>query len=100
MGGDQVEVLDDGLVRELVVAIGDLNDDECAAAAAELGDRAIGLALDVRDAGSFEAFLCEAEERLGPLDVLVNNAGVAPIGMFADEDPRDTQRVLDINIVD
>jgi NAD(P)-dependent dehydrogenase (short-subunit alcohol dehydrogenase family) len=82
----------------MTVAIGDLNGDECAAVAAELGDRAIGLALDVRNADSFEAFLSEAEERLGPLDVLVNNAGIAPIGMFADEDPRDTQRVLDINI--
>jgi NADP-dependent 3-hydroxy acid dehydrogenase YdfG len=80
------------------VAIGDIDGTHCAAVAAELGPRAIGLALDVRDADGFETFLATVEDRLGPLDALVNNAGVAPIGLFAAEDPRDTQRLLDINI--
>ncbi len=80
------------------VVIGDVDGAACAAAAAELGDRAIGLPLDVRDPDRFEAFLAEAEERLGPLDALVNNAGIAPIGLYVDEDPRNTQRTLDINI--
>jgi NADP-dependent 3-hydroxy acid dehydrogenase YdfG len=80
------------------VVIGDINGAAVAAVAAELGDRAVALPLDVRDPHSFEAFLVEAEARIGPLDVLVNNAGVAPIGRFADEDPRDTQRMVDINI--
>jgi NADP-dependent 3-hydroxy acid dehydrogenase YdfG len=80
------------------VVIGDVDGSACAAVAAELGARAIGLPLDVRDPDSFEAFLAEAEERIGPLDVLVNNAGVAPIGPYIDEDPRVTQRTLDINI--
>ncbi len=81
------------------VAIGDVDGPACAAVATELGDRAIGLPLDVRDPDRFEAFLAEAEERLGgPLDALINNAGVAPIGLYIDEDPRDTQRLLDINI--
>jgi len=80
------------------VVIGDLDGSACAAVAAELGDRAVGLALDVRNPESFETFLAEAEERIGPLDALINNAGVAPIGLFIDEDPRDTQRLVDINI--
>ncbi|MFJ9368759.1 SDR family oxidoreductase [Nocardia sp. NPDC101769] len=80
------------------VVIGDVDGDACATVSSELGDRAVGLRLDVRDADSFEAFLTEAENRLGPLDALVNNAGIAPIGMFVDEDPDDTQRLLDINI--
>ena len=33
-----------------------------------------------------------------PLDALVNNAGIGPIGLFIDEDPETTQRQLDINI--
>lgn len=80
------------------VVIGDVDGAAVAAVAAELGERAIGLPLDVRDPHDFEAFLSEAEERIGPLDALVNNAGVAPIGQFVDEDPRDTQRMVDINI--
>jgi NAD(P)-dependent dehydrogenase (short-subunit alcohol dehydrogenase family) len=80
------------------VVIGDIDAATAAAAAAELGAGAVGLPLDVRDADGFEAFLIEAERRIGPLDVLVNNAGIAPIGLFIDEDPRDTQRILDINI--
>jgi NAD(P)-dependent dehydrogenase (short-subunit alcohol dehydrogenase family) len=80
------------------VVIGDLDGDASAAVAAELGDRAIGLAVDVCDADGFEAFLAGAEQQVGPLDVLVNNAGIGPIGLYADEDPDITHRTLDINI--
>ena len=80
------------------VAIGDVDGAACAAVAAELGDRAVGLPLDVRDAHRFEAFLTEAEDRVGTLDALVNNAGIGPIGLFIHEDPDITRRVLDINI--
>jgi len=31
-------------------------------------------------------------------ETAVNNAGIGPIGMFADEDPAETQRLLDINL--
>lgn len=80
------------------VAIGDIDGAACAAVASELGDRAIGLPLDVRSTEAFEEFLTAAEARFGPLDALVNNAGIAPIGLFAGEDPADTQRLLDVNI--
>jgi NAD(P)-dependent dehydrogenase (short-subunit alcohol dehydrogenase family) len=45
-------------------------------AAAELGSSAIGLELDVRDEGSVWSAVDEAYERLGGIDVLVNNAGI------------------------
>ena len=80
------------------VVIGDIDDNVVAVVAAQLGARAVGLPLDVRDPDSFEAFLVEAEQRIGPLDALVNNAGIGPIGAFVDEDPRDTQRTVDINL--
>ncbi len=80
------------------VVIGDLDGNASAAVAAELGDRAIGLAVDVCDADGFKAFLAGAEQQVGPLDVLVNNAGIGPIGLYADEDPDITHRTLDINI--
>jgi NAD(P)-dependent dehydrogenase (short-subunit alcohol dehydrogenase family) len=36
--------------------------------------------LDVTDHDSFAGFLDEVERRLGPVDVLVNNAGILPVG--------------------
>jgi short-subunit dehydrogenase len=38
------------------------------------------------------------EEQLGPLDVLVNNAGIMPLGRFVDEDDLTTRRMIDINL--
>ncbi|MER6973732.1 SDR family oxidoreductase [Nocardioides sp. NPDC000445] len=86
------------------VAIGDLDADLAAATAAELegpvhvGTRVVGLPLDVTEPVSFAAFLEAAEAELGPLDVLVNNAGIMPTGLFTDEDPAMTARILGINL--
>ena len=65
------------LAREgVVVAIGDLDAGAAEAAATELHNGSIGLALDVTDRPGFTAFLDEVEQRLGPIDVIVNNAGI------------------------
>src|SRR3954453_11029753 len=42
-----------------------------------------GYTADVTDPEAFAAFLDEAERDLGPIDVLVNNAGIMPVGPFA-----------------
>ena len=84
--------------RGAKVAIGDVDGDASEAAASGLAGEAIGLALDVTDRDSFAAFLDAAEERLGPLDVLVNNAGVMVVGPFADQDDAAADRVLDVNL--
>lgn len=80
------------------VAIGDLDADLAASAAAELGGGAVGLGLDVTDAASFSRFLDEAEERLGELDVLVNNAGVLFLGPYAEEEPAGTRAMVEVNL--
>jgi NAD(P)-dependent dehydrogenase (short-subunit alcohol dehydrogenase family) len=80
------------------VAIGDLDLALTEWAAEELGGGIIGLALDVTSRDSFTGFLDEVERRLGPLDVLVNNAGIQPIGEFARERDAVTERVLDVNL--
>ena len=80
------------------VAIGDLDEAEAAATAAGLGERAAGFALDVTDAASFAAFLDAAEERLGPLDVLVNNAGIMWVGRFHEEPEEVALRQFDVNL--
>ena len=58
----------------------------------------MALPLDVTDRASFVEFLDAAEEQLGPLDVLVNNAGIMPLGPFLDEDDATARRILDINV--
>jgi len=84
------------------VAIGDLDGELAVKTAAELattpGARILGLPLDVADRDSFAAYLDAAEAELGPLDVLVNNAGIMPTGMFADEVDAMTDRMIDINL--
>src|SRR6201986_1657267 len=64
------------------VGIGDIDAPLAEQTAGELGAGTIGLALDVTDRASFTAFLDEVERQLGPLDVLINNAGIMPIGPF------------------
>jgi NADP-dependent 3-hydroxy acid dehydrogenase YdfG len=87
------------LVREGVkVAIGDVDAELAERTAAELGGGAIALPLDVTDRGSFERFLDETEARLGPLDVLVNNAGIMQLGRFAEESDAVAARQIDINL--
>ncbi|WP_418004183.1 SDR family oxidoreductase [Mycobacterium sp. PDNC021] len=54
--------------------------------------------LDVTDLASFTAFLDDVERELGPLDVLINNAGIMPVGLLADEPDAVTRRMLDINV--
>jgi len=81
------------------VAIADLDLGLSQAAAAEIGGGTAGFAVDVRDAASFEAFLAGAEEVNGPLDAIVNNAGVAFLGAFADEDPERTEHTVAVNLL-
>jgi len=81
------------------VAIGDVDLPAVHQTAAELGDSTVGLPLDVTDRASFVAFLDAAEEQLGPVDVLINNAGIMPIGPFLEEDDATTRRILDINVL-
>jgi len=87
------------LLREgMRVAIGDLDLPAARQTAGELGPSAVALALDVTDRASFSDFLHGVEEQLGPVDVLVNNAGIMPIGPFLEEDDATARRILDINV--
>jgi NADP-dependent 3-hydroxy acid dehydrogenase YdfG len=80
------------------IAIGDLDKPLADEAANSLGTEAIGLELDVTDRDSFANFLDQVSERLGPIDVMINNAGIMPIGPFVDETDATAQRMVDINL--
>jgi NAD(P)-dependent dehydrogenase (short-subunit alcohol dehydrogenase family) len=79
------------------VAIGDLDAELVASAATEAGNGIVATALDVTDADSFRAFLDFAERELGQIDVLINNAGIMPIGPYLEESDATARRVLEIN---
>jgi len=87
------------LVRQgMKVALGDVDLETAGRTAAELGAGTIAVELDVTDRGSFTRFLDQVESELGPVDVLINNAGIMQIGRFLDEDDATAHRMVDINV--
>ena len=80
------------------VAIGDLDLALAEQTAAGLGGGTIALGLDVTERSSFEAFLDETERQLGPVDAVINNAGIMPVTPFAEESVESVRRQIDINL--
>ena len=80
------------------VAIGDIDAGPARETAAALGPAVRAYELDVTSRPSFAAFLDAVEADLGPLDVLVNNAGIMPVGPFLDESDAAAARQVDINL--
>lgn len=82
------------------VALADIDAGPVAEAAAALGERARGTAVDVRDRTAVAEWLTGTESELGPLDVLINNAGVAPTApRVTDQDPAMIERIVAINLL-
>jgi NAD(P)-dependent dehydrogenase (short-subunit alcohol dehydrogenase family) len=79
------------------VAIGDIDEATVKESGADLGLDVYGK-LDVTDRNSFSDFLDQVERQLGPIDVLINNAGIMPVGRIVDEPDAVTRRILDINV--
>ncbi|BAR97641.1 short-chain dehydrogenase/reductase SDR [Blastochloris viridis] len=69
------------------------------ALAAELGDSATPIAMDVTDAGQVEALFSRVRETFGGLDLLFNNAGLGVFGDFANSEPADWRRMIDTNLL-
>jgi NAD(P)-dependent dehydrogenase (short-subunit alcohol dehydrogenase family) len=78
------------------VVIGDLDQVRAEKTAGELG--ADALPLDVTDIRGFTEFLDEVERRHGRVDVLINNAGIMPLGGLDEESDATTRRQLEINL--
>jgi len=79
------------------VAVGDRDIDLAASVVAPFGDRAVAARLDVTDAESWRSFL-DAVADLGPFDVLVNNAGIMPLGSVLKEPDSVTRTIFDVNV--
>ena len=80
------------------VAIGDIDLAAAQQTASELGAGTIAERLDVRERASVARFLDQTEERLGPIDVLINNAGIMPLTPLVDEGDAIARRQVDINV--
>jgi len=80
------------------VSIGDLHADLAEKTASELGGSCVAFGLDVTDRESFSRYLDATEKELGPIDVVINNAGIMPIGPFVDESDETAKTMVDINI--
>lgn len=81
------------------VAISDIDEVALKEAADDLGPDAIGIPADVTDGASLRAFLDQVEADLGPLDVMVNNAGIMPTGPLLDEGDAIARKTLEINVL-
>lgn len=58
---------------------------------------AIYVQVDVRDSASIAAAVAEGERVYGPVDCLINNAGIAPLARLEDQNPAEWRDLLDIN---
>jgi NAD(P)-dependent dehydrogenase (short-subunit alcohol dehydrogenase family) len=83
------------------VAIGDLDVDLAKAEAGSLAGRRSATAhrLDVTSHDSYSAFLDEVRAAHGPVDVLVNNAGIMPVGAFTGMSTSTHEATLDVNVL-
>ncbi|MGZ8814065.1 MAG: SDR family oxidoreductase [Mycobacterium sp.] len=79
------------------VAIGDVDEATVKETGADL-DLGFYARLDVTDRQSFTTFLDDVERELGPVDVLINNAGICITGRCLEEPDEFTRRMIDINV--
>jgi NAD(P)-dependent dehydrogenase (short-subunit alcohol dehydrogenase family) len=84
------------------VAINWLDDERAAESVADQvrghGRRALTVEADVADIEQSQAMVAAAEQELGPIDVLINNAGVFPRIPFLEMTESDWDYVLDVNL--
>ena len=81
------------------VLLTDVLDEQGEAVAAELGDAAAYRHLDVTSEDDWVAAVADAEERFGPVSVLVNNAGILDFSPIHKQDIAKFRTVIEINLV-
>ncbi|STZ74206.1 short-chain alcohol dehydrogenase [Mycolicibacterium fortuitum] len=87
--------------RGATVVIGDRDADALSAALDEFpaSDLVSGHPLDVTDASSFAAFVDHARcDGGGRIDVLINNAGVMPVGHFLQQSDHEIRTAVEVNL--
>jgi len=62
------------------------------------GGRAVGITVDIADSAAVRMAVGNAESELGPIDVLVNNAGIDVIERFVDSVEETWDRIIAVNL--
>ena len=81
------------------VALGARRKDRLDELADRLGDKAVAIEADVADESQANALVEQANEAMGGLDGLVNNAGVMLLGLVQGADTEDWRRMIDVNLL-
>lgn len=81
------------------VIIADVLNNEGEALAAELKGQALFVRHDVTDEASWQNVIAQAQNAFGPVDVLVNNAGILMYKTIVDTEKAEFERILDVNLV-
>ncbi len=99
-----------GIGRAIALALGDIgvrvgiagrDPNRVAGTAAEIeshGGRACGVVADVSRSADVQRLVAEVRERLGPIDILVNSAGIYPRSTVVDMAESEWDQVLDTNL--
>ncbi|TPP09391.1 L-iditol 2-dehydrogenase [Rhizobium glycinendophyticum] len=87
-------------VREgaTAVAIADIDFERALATAAEIGPAAYAVRIDVSSQDSIDAAVAACVERVGGIDILVNNAAIFDLAPIVEITRKSYQRVFDINV--
>lgn len=81
------------------IVLADIQAETVEEAAQKLGNDAVGIAVDMADTSQVNALFDRIESEVGPVSVLVNNAGIAISEDFLDMTMEDFRKVIDINLV-
>src|SRR6187402_634787 len=88
-------------LRGASVAVLDLDPEQAREAAERIGERAIGIGVDVTDMGAMRAAVAQVVERFGGVDVAMANAGIAPPTTTTTRTmpPEEWERVIEVNLL-
>ena len=81
------------------IVLADIKADGVAEAAAKLGNGAIGKVCDMGAPDQITALFDQVEAEIGPVAILVNNAGIAIPGDFLETSLEDFHKVIDVNLI-
>ncbi|PBB64478.1 sorbitol dehydrogenase [Mesorhizobium sp. WSM4312] len=81
-----------------VVAIADINLEAAQMTAAEIGDKAYAVKLDVTDQASIDAAVKAVETRTGGLDILINNAALFDLAPIVEISRASYEKLFSVNV--
>ena len=80
------------------VAIADIDIERARDAAAEIGDAALAVSMDVTDQASIDVAVAHTIEAFGQIDILINNAAIFTAAPLVEITRADYEQVFDINV--